>query len=231
MTAYTYRRLGTLGRLGNLLWQVAATLGLARAAGVEARLPAWPYESMFQVPDVFGDIDGCTDVVDAGLADFLPPAIRPYLQDLSLIRPVEDDLRTWFSWPDAPEPDPALNAVHVRRGDYVAKAQFHPPVTAEYISRGLALLGPGKVKVFSDDIPWCRANIDADEFQQPGQTDIGVLRDMARHGRHVLANSTFAWWGAWLSDAVEVVYPRNWFGPALPGLTADRFIPSGWVGL
>ena len=34
---------------------------------------------------------------------------------------------------------------------------------------------------------------------------------MSMCGRHIIANSTFSWWGAWLSDQEEVVAPMYWF--------------------
>jgi hypothetical protein len=56
---------------------------------------------------------------------------------------------------------------------------------------------------------------------------------------HIIANSTFSWWGAYLSQVLEtrtdegevrVLYPKNWFGPKIGHSIVD-LIPLDWIGL
>jgi hypothetical protein len=38
---------------------------------------------------------------------------------------------------------------------------------------------------------------------------------------HVIANSSYSWWGAWLSESKKVIAPYNWFGE-------DDVMPKNW---
>jgi hypothetical protein len=52
-----------------------------------------------------------------------------------------------------------------------------------------------------------------------------------KHCRHhVVANSSFSWWGAWLSDhpGKVVVAPKNWFNDATANAETE-IVPAGWV--
>ncbi|MDC3377155.1 hypothetical protein OAV85_04045, partial [Candidatus Nanopelagicales bacterium] len=129
----TYRALGSNGRLGNQLWQIAATIGLAYHHDEPVHLPAWKYQPYFNFPaDLFTGAQG-QDASD--LAQHLPPEQRPYLQDLTLIEGVEELLRFWLEpspqaqaivGPLAYEYDVAAShAVHVRRGDYAEQWRGH----------------------------------------------------------------------------------------------------------
>jgi hypothetical protein len=88
--------------------------------------------------------------------------------------------------------------------------------------------------VFSDDPDWVEANLG---FQSPfivlrhngPEGDYEDLRLMSLCDHHIIANSTFSWWGAWLcpkSDKI-VIAPRNWFQDASHS-TAD-LIPEEWI--
>lgn len=126
-------------------------------------------------------------------------------------------------------------AVVVRRGDYLGIPNTQGICTRDYYQRALALITERfrhrRLFVFSDDIPWCRQHL-ADlgatfvESLTPSEPE-QALRILS-HCRHfVLANSTFAWWGAWLSSHPDkvVVGPSRWMQDAEP--CAD-VLPRGW---
>ena len=57
---------------------------------------------------------------------------------------------------------------------------------------------------------------------------------MAKMKHHIIANSTFSWWGAWMSEHQDkiVIAPEKWFGGKL--LNQDismNIIPSNWIRL
>jgi len=135
-------------------------------------------------------------------------------------------------------------AVHVRRGDYVTNptaAAFHGLCDLDYyaaaVERIEAAVSQPRYYVFSDDIPWARQHL---RFRHPAvfvdhtaaAPPCEDLRLMAACRHFVIANSSFSWWGAWLSRQPEsekiVVAPRRWF--LVPDANLDRTPPS-WIRL
>jgi hypothetical protein len=152
--------------------------------------------------------------------------------ELTLRGPVAECHRTVLSQIDGSE----SVAVSVRRGDYLGIPNTQGICTVDYYRRALALITARiphrRVFVFSDDIPWCRTHLDdpGTTFVESGPADEPEqdLRILS-HCRHfVLANSTFAWWGAWLSPHADkvVVGPSKWMQDAEP--FAD-VLPARWL--
>lgn len=132
-------------------------------------------------------------------------------------------------------------SVHVRRGDYLVgvHATHHGVCEETYYSRALSHLrgemGALRLFVFSDDPEWVqgRSDLFGDATvvsHNRGLTAFQDLRLMSMCRGHVIANSSFSWWGAWLSRASDkkVIAPLQWLrdGRALPDL-----IPRDWVRL
>lgn len=133
-------------------------------------------------------------------------------------------------------------SLHVRRGDYVsnpATAKVHGVCGPQYYAQAIAYLA-GRLHqphffVFSDDMAWAREHLaipgavtyvdhnDADTAYQDMR-----LMSLCRH--HIIANSSFSWWGAWLSAQAgqTVVAPRVWFADQRN--TRD-LAPEQWVRL
>jgi Glycosyl transferase family 11 len=138
-------------------------------------------------------------------------------------------------------------AVHVRRGDYVSlasAASFHGALPLSYYTTALervySSVEAARVFVFSDDTDWCQKNLPLQEREaifvsHNGGADAWqdlVLMSRCRH--HVIANSSFSWWGAWLADQRWlgsprlVVAPSRWFAGSVTQNLADRF-PKHWT--
>jgi Glycosyl transferase family 11 len=136
--------------------------------------------------------------------------------------------------------DPAAVAVHFRRGDYVANPQtyaFHGVLGREYYRRALVHVEdrvPNPVFVaFSDDPDWVEREFvsDFDLKVVRGGDAFQELHLMSRCSHHVIANSSFSWWGAWLGEREEsvVVAPLRWF--ADPRADPSAIVPSRWQRL
>ena len=180
----------------------------------------------------------------------LPLLMDGYWQSERYFKDAAEYIRTELT-PTAPlEPDNAATfaaivkveavSVHIRRGDYVANAQtnaYHGTCSLDYYSQAIEFVRSRVERphlfVFSDDPDWTRANLVADlptTYVSANLSDRGY-RDMqlmscCRH--HIIANSSFSWWGAWLNPepAKIVVAPARWF--AKPGTDTSDLVPKEW---
>lgn len=137
----------------------------------------------------------------------------------------------------------AAVSLHVRRGDYVsnaATAQYHGVCSLDYYRDAIAHVAARVANphffVFSDDPEWADANLHTG-FQttvvKANRADRGVfdlnLMKSCRH--HIIANSSFSWWGAWLNadPGKIVIAPKVWFKGAKH--QTDDLIPASWARL
>jgi hypothetical protein len=137
-------------------------------------------------------------------------------------------------------------AIHVRRGDYVTNpvdAATLGFVGSDYYRRAVDAAVPGssggkEFFVFSDEIEWCRANVDwlpgpvtfVDSSRQKDRAAHHLdFQLMAQARNFILSNSTFAWWAAWLSSATDkrVIAPMRWFND--PSLDSSDLCPPEWI--
>lgn len=132
-------------------------------------------------------------------------------------------------------------SVHVRRGDFVSDKRvnaLHGVCSKEYYQRGMERI-KRKIDdphffIFSDDYSWVRANLAIEHsvtlVNHNGPTrDFADLILMKSCSHHIIANSSFSWWGAWLSSEKHrkvVIAPSKWFS------SSDRntkdLLPSSW---
>jgi hypothetical protein len=106
-------------------------------------------------------------------------------------------------------------SLHVRRGDYVTNPN-HPVQSIEYYKKALELLPQDlPVLVFSDDFNWCDEQdlFDDDRFMISQESSVDAdLCMMTFCNYHIIANSSFSWWGSWLAKSKKTIAPKNWFG-------------------
>ncbi len=132
--------------------------------------------------------------------------------------------------------------IQIRRGDYVANAQIakiHQTTTLSYFYAAieqirLKILNP-VFFVFSDDPNWCKLNLNQlenchfveMEFSNGGVGDYFQLMVHCKY--FIISNSTFGWWGAWLSRFEQkiVIAPKCWFKDET--IFAGDICPNSWI--
>ena len=125
-------------------------------------------------------------------------------------------------------PDQQATFLHIRRGDYLDKSEFHYLQGADYYQKAIQVVQPTKVLIFSDDIEWCKQqpwlqSLASKEFvDEPDEIKSLFLMASCKEGA-ILANSTFSWWGAMLSGCTNVVYPSRWINQQVYAL-----FPPSW---
>ncbi len=131
-------------------------------------------------------------------------------------------------------------SIHVRRGDYVTRLGGRGPhiiLPIEYYRRAVAKLVEDVSNphffVFSDDIEWVRDNFKVEHpvtvvDHNGAEKDYEDLRLMSQCKHHIIANSTFSWWGAWLcaNPGKIVMAPQMWFKD--PTRDTGELVPAAW---
>jgi len=162
-------------------------------------------------------------------------------QEFTLKQPFDEANRRIFE--QIIDPQSQAVSLHVRRGDYVTNAhtaQYHGVCSLDYYRLAVDYIAERVSKpyffVFSDDPDWVRNNLTMEHpmtIVAANSADRGVwdmtLMKSCRH--HVVANSSFSWWGAWLNPSEEkiVIAPKLWFSGA--SLDTRDLIPSSWIRL
>lgn len=147
-----------------------------------------------------------------------------YVQSPEYFEGFEDEIKQIFRQ-GVPDKKDAV-AIHVRRGDYVNNP-FYVDLFAEgYYERAMAEFPNKKFIVFSDDVEWCKKQeIFKDAFVS-NLPEVFDFNDMAACSGHIIANSSFSWWAAFISPYTEkVVAPKAWYTDGV-GRTK---VPESWI--
>lgn len=129
-------------------------------------------------------------------------------------------------------------SIHVRRGDYlepkywkttgcVCQLPYYLNAIAEMNKR----ISQPSYYVFSDDIAWVKENLPLPKAffidWNKGAESWQDMMLMSRCRHHIICNSTFSWWGAWLNPRKNktVIMPERWFRHCeTPDICPDKWI-------
>lgn len=171
-----------------------------------------------------------------------PKYFSEYREEIrALYAPSEDVLaRVKAKYADLLKDRDRVVVLSNRRTDYLKQVDYHGPLDVSYYARAARRLCEGlddPVFLLCGDDPlyWLEAIPRVPELQTYPfvilceEDDVHTLALVQQFRHFGIANSTFAWWGAWLAaDAVRVVAPAQWFGPAGPKDYEDIY-ESTWI--
>jgi len=124
--------------------------------------------------------------------------------------------------------------------DYPGCENNHRNLSIEYYEKAIEMLGSDRRFIIcSNNIDWCK-------HQKAFQGDNFIFNDKIPEGMnkafydlclisrckdHIISNSTFSWWGAWLGNkrGKHVIAPVRWYGPNLSDINAEDLFPIEWI--
>jgi hypothetical protein len=179
-----------------------------------------------------------------------PVYFKGFFQSYKYFSGIEAEVRRRFSFINALDEGNRLIAaeiraansvsLHIRRGDYVfwdKHDSSHVLCDLDYYEKAMDLMKQKtracKFFVFTDDPDWIRSTFTFDYTLVEGNVATNSWKDMylmslCKH--HIIANSTFSWWGAWLNPSAGkmVIVPKRWFGNEM-NKEMEHLSPPEWI--
>ena len=176
--------------------------------------------------------------------------LEGYWANEKYFKSIESVIREAFTVKSDPEGDNLAMAraiqgvasvcLHVRRGDYATDAvtrSLHGLAPLEYyreaVARLTATVRDPHFFVFSDDPDWVLQHLRLEcpttyVTHNKADKDYEDLRLMTLCRHHIIANSSFSWWGAWLGKhpGQMVFAPAKWLNR--PEIDTRDATPADW---
>lgn len=132
-------------------------------------------------------------------------------------------------------------SIHIRRGDYLKPlvAEYHGVLQKSYYEQSIKFveseISNPEYFIFSDDQNWCVENLQSISNRvtfvntpSPSKAWIDMYL-MTKCKHHIIANSSFSWWGAWLSSGNGItVAPSKWFNSNAVQYDINDIVPKSW---
>lgn len=221
-----YQALGKLGNLGNHLFQIASTIGIAKANNTDYGFPEWKYEEYFENPlphksflgkeieEKFYHFDD--SLLKLGSSNY---NLKGYYQTEKYWQHAKDEVKKQFTFKKelkdkvqqkfAQAFSRPLVAISIRRGDFVKNKFYHQVPISYYLSAYYKYFPDHNILIFTDDFAYCKLHFEAldNVYFTEGLDAIEQLCLMSMCDNFIISNSTFSWWGAYLSGSKNVIRP------------------------
>jgi len=226
-----------MGGLGNQMFQYAAGYATAKSLGETLELNTTFYDTnksrqyeLGVFPISFHVTNNVAEPIEERQHSFQEinrsGMMVGYWQSEKYFDCVEDEIRQEFRLPKSDIPSDMV-AVTVRRGDYLALPDVFTQLGDNYYREAIKAFPNHEFVVFSDDPKWCVENLAWANHVMPCSAPGQDLALLSSFKNHIIANSSFGWWGAWLGNG-KVVAPSRWF---TNGLDSTDIVPKRWIKL
>lgn len=234
------------GRLGNQMFQIASTIGIAKKLGFGYIFPKWHFANKFknQIPQVpHGTPYHTTTYFQGNSVHYHEvnvgddTALNGYYQTEKYFTDYSSEIKELFtpsqevlnkaSKYDQVFKDNDTVSIHIRRGDYI-KCGWFPGL--DYYKEAIKLFpSTFMFLVFSDDPDWCKANLKIKNCLYILEDEVTSIHLMGKCDHNIISNSSFSWWGAWLGETKgkRIIYP-NYQSGDFPN---KDFYPERWIKL
>jgi hypothetical protein len=164
---------------------------------------------------------------------------------------IKDQIQKVFTFPEPSEKsefseilntirkDENSVSIHFRRGDYINIAptdyyQFGGVATDDYYMKAIDYIREHVANpvffIFSNDVEWCKSNLNLKHSTIVSCNQVANswrdLQLMTECRHHIIANSSFSWWGAWLSKHEGITIRPKWF---IRDVVTKDFYPEKWI--
>ena len=144
--------------------------------------------------------------------------------------------------------------IHYRMGDYFNLQLLHPVQKPKYYIEALKTLVNKGVDIYEHEILYFGEVNDREVVDDYNRVINDALKElygkdlkykkvsddipdwqqlliMTSSKHYIIGNSTFSWFGAYLSSAIDpiICYPNTWLGPNYAGTITDDLFPEGWI--
>lgn len=207
-----------------MMFFIAGTIGIAVKNGYEYGFFPWKDQKWFSNPLPLTDVEPPQVMIPWGFHGFDIPdniSIYGYMQTDKYFSHCEDLIRHYFTLKDIGTPYEDCVLVHYR--DY--SASFMHKLTHSYYSKALKCFPNKRLIVITDNIEKAQSVIGGNH-EYISNSPIVDFYLMSKAENIIISNSTFSWWGAWLSKA-RTVAPRKWMAEG-ESQTSDDIYCKGW---
>ncbi len=245
------------GRIGNILFEVASTIAIAKRFGLTPVFPVIRKDghrsyresvlsNVLRMPEnkVKFSVYKEPNFYYTPITSVSPNTMLDgHFQSWRYFHDLRDEVVRALNWTSKTADavysritTPQTVGVHVRRGDYLKLSRYHHNLSTEYFKTACAQFDPASTfVVVSDDITWCRGCPVFTELKNvyfvDGTTDVDDMILLSKCRGIVISNSSFSWWAAYMGNADRVVAPKQWLGVDSPPYKIEDILLPHWIAI
>lgn len=249
-----FSHLGYLGGLGNQMFQIASSIGIAKNNNTNYGFPIWKYNKFFlkKLPVASHYPTEIYKEYNEGFLGYenIPHKVSlnlyGYFQSYKYFEQHYGEVLGYFEFQPAiiseltkryKDLDKSAS-IHVRRGDYCKLHNIHYNQNMIYYNEAIDIMVSNDIKtfyIFTDDKEYCKNSFirtDVKFIFVDSQHEIIDLCLMSLCKHNIITNSSFSWWGAYLNKHKDkiVIAPSQWFSKNIEFDIKNR-IPDNWIVL